>query len=279
MENKTFKKDVNFYLHDVSIHHIVMDSFYNFGYLSFKNVIPAEGLDQVNNPVKHAVMLIRNSNLGRMDFIDCDLEAFQIEYENSKIDDIYVLGGKFNLSIQLPSGSKQDLNEQIRLFTGQMKKVFQNRWDGVTSLRFHSKNMEAYRKSLKWQWEWKKFFGRRNAEIINLTANRISNNHGHSWRVGLLSTLLCTFIFYAAYCWSVGYTPSLQTGSRDNFVKLIPYTFEFLNPLHKIDMVGEAISGKITALSRTIEGLSRIFIAYFVYQLIQAFRKHGKKGD
>jgi hypothetical protein len=32
-------------------------------------------------------------------------------------------------------------------------------------------------------------------------------------------------------------------------------------------------------VSRFVEGLSRIFIAYFIYQLIQAFRKHGKKGE
>lgn len=56
---------------------------------------------------------------------------------------------------------------------------------------------------------------------------------------------------------------------------------EFINPIHKPDFIAEEIIGKgvkANGWARTIENISRIFIAYFIYQFIQAFRKHGKKG-
>ena len=80
------------------------------------------------------------------------------------------------------------------------------------------------------------------------------------------------------------------------FGEVWSYFLEFVNPIHKADYVAEELLRKqslnkklikiddkttlnINGWARTIEGVSRIFIAYFVYQLIQAFRKHGRSSS
>lgn len=129
--------------------------------------------------------------------------------------------------------------------------------------------MNAYAETLTWKRDfWEK---------ADLWLNRISTNHGQSWQRGLGMTLTVSAAFFGVYLLSLRIWPGT---SFIYFLKVWSYSLEFINPIHDAGFVAEELSGvSETSLSRIIEGLSRIFIAYFIYQLIQAFRKHGKKGE
>lgn len=119
-------------------------------------------------------------------------------------------------------------------------------------------------------------------EWLSLSINQISNNHGSSWQRGLLMTTLVTGLCYSVYCYLSGF----QIGDWNNeihrktFETLFSYSGDFLNPIQKDDIFKKFYheNSKIDFPFARIWGFaSRIIIAYFVYQTIQAFRKYGKK--
>jgi hypothetical protein len=64
------------------------------------------------------------------------------------------------------------------------------------------------------------------------------------------------------------------------FGKLFASSFDFLNPVHKTDFLVDRFDFTldIGGLALFIDNISRIIIAYLVYQTIAAFRKFGKKS-
>jgi hypothetical protein len=278
LRDTVLTKDVSVFFTDVKINHLRFDRFYNFGYLCFNNL-----LEMTNDPFNNTLLpmsrlSVVNCNLGKIDFNGCDLTKFQLEFQNSKILEINVFGGLFNNNIQTPDATGVvEHNEQLRLFNGQMKKVFENKGNIVASSNAHTEDMNAYYRTLAWSWlsPWKGG----NWEIMNLWLNKVSTNHGKSWHRGLGSLILVGLLLFWGYVASLGYYFGGFDGAAfDEFGKLMSYYLEFLNPIHKADYIADDLKIKVTGWSRFWEGVSRVVIAYFVYQLIQAFRKHGKRS-
>lgn len=62
------------------------------------------------------------------------------------------------------------------------------------------------------------------------------------------------------------------------------YFLEFLNPIRKSDFLPRALLGitdeaKVPTLAIITDSASKVFNTYLIYQLVAAFRKHGKKSD
>jgi hypothetical protein len=164
-------------------------------------------------------------------------------------------------------------HKEIRSAYGQIKKIYENRGDAISANLFFSKEMNAYYDTLSWKAD--------KAEIINLLFNKLSTNHGQSWRRGLASALIVGLGFYCLYLYLLGFR-IVAHGNFNVFLNLLSYFFDFINPVHKTDFIVTEQKYSLPdirhmGLARMCEGISRIFIAYFIYQLIQAFRKHGKK--
>lgn len=261
-----------------SLYYLSFEDSQNFGNLTFINlsyrelpyipngVLLPEDYDRPESPE----VQILNSDLGKTIFIDCDLSGFGLNFKSSKLTDVFVTGTKMPREIVTLDPAQKQLGYS------QIKKIYEARGDRVEANRYYAREMEAYRQTLSLR-KWKDM-----GEKLNLNLNRFSTNYGQSWGLGLLTTLLVSAFFYWLYCLALGFYPG---GSIDLFSKLASYFLEFLNPIHKADYVAEQLLKKetpagavkdISNSARTIEGISRIFIAYFVYQLIQAFRKHGK---
>ncbi|RZJ63492.1 MAG: hypothetical protein EOO47_28500 [Flavobacterium sp.] len=131
--------------------------------------------------------------------------------------------------------------------------------------------MEAFYKTITWK---RNFW-----EKLNLFMNRYSNYHGQSWARGLLFLFLSILLCYGAYLFASG----IRFGSlanelhRDRFYRNLSLFFDFASPVHRSDELAKNLAIRLSNCSRFIEGASRILIGYGIYQMIQAFRKHGKK--
>ncbi|MBD2752618.1 hypothetical protein [Spirosoma validum] len=217
---------------------------------------------------------IDSSDLGKVIFMGCDLSGFGLHFDSSKITDVFVTGTKMPDKITTVDKHGNKDYQQRQVGYSQIKKIYEARGDRVEANRYYAKEMEAYLSTLSW-WKWNDFW-----EKLNLNLNKYSTFHGQSWQRGLGTTLLISSLFYGVYCWILGYWPALPIdGNLDTFSHVASYFLEFVNPIHKADYVAEQLLGekpKINGWARATEGISRVFIAYFVYQLIQAFRKHGK---
>lgn len=260
----------SFIYFNTNCNYIKFNHFKNFGSIFFTNV--SSEINNDNSSKRYGdvpTLSIINSDLGKIVFINCDLSVYELDFFSSKITDIFVAG------TTMPEYIKGNDTRQKKLGYSQIKKVYENRGDKVESNRFFAKEMDSYFKSLHWFynfWEW-----------FNLWLSKISTVYGQSWQRGLASTLVVSIILFSSYCVCLGIYPYfIIEGIPISFGKVSSFYLEFINPIHKADYIAEQLLGQgveVNSSARWVEGISRIFIAYFLYQFIQAFRKHGKSSS
>ncbi|KOY86751.1 hypothetical protein AD998_11865 [bacterium 336/3] len=257
---------------DIYIHRIIFDNCVNAGNIIFSGV-KSKKLEGISPTLK-----IHNSDLGKTTFIDCDFEGMELDFKSSKITEVFLAGTK------MPKDITTDDNEQKRLGYGQLKKIYDNRGDTVTANEYFAREMNVLYDQTKWSDVpfWKnpiKWLWRFSREKINLFFNKISSNHGTSWGRALWVTVGFAGFFYWLYCLSLSIYPAFPTWDKwENFGEYMSYFIEFINPFHKADYIAESLglNSKINGWTRFIDGGSRIINSYFIYQLIQAFRKHRR---
>jgi hypothetical protein len=254
---------------DIPINNITFNNSVNAGNIIFSGV-KGKKLEG-NSPT----LKIHNSDLGKTTFIDCDFEEMNLDFKSSKITEVFLAGTKMPKEITTTDNDINVANEQKRLGYGQLKKIYDNRGDTVTANEYFAKEMNVFLK--------KKGIGV--GEKINVGLNWLSSNHGTNWLQALGSTLLVAVFFFCLYGMSIGIYPTYKWNKQTSevFYKYAGYFVEFINPFHKADYIPQDFYDytekrkiPISGLTRFIDGISRIFIAYFVYQLIQAFRKHRR---
>lgn len=307
LSNFTIPKDKGSKYIDLKINELSFINIFNYGNVIFSNV-------RYWYKIK-AKLSIKNSDLGKMLFMDCDFTEFQMQFASSKVSEIFIAGTTMpnneNINASITSESN---HEQRRLALTQIKKIYENRGDLFIATRYHeaelmdwldeikndpnkSKEKKIIYSQLKKMYEVRgdsinvvKYHGLEldmQREIIKghkgsfwerfqLCLNKRSNNFGQSWQWALGYLLLINLVFYSLYLWSLGLL--FQNTSID--YNLFGYYFEFLNPTHKIDFLKNGIgliNIKINGLAVLIDFVNRIFIGFLIYQLISAFRKYGKK--
>ena len=112
-----------------------------------------------------------------------------------------------------------------------------------------------------------------------LWMNKLSTYYGISWQRGLAAITIAMIFFYSIFCYLIGYR--FENDSPDDvgrFWRLVSYAPYYLNPLRDLDSVSLVKEEEFTPIARIWDFISRIFVAYFVYQTIQAFRKLGKSS-
>ena len=108
-------------------------------------------------------------------------------------------------------------------------------------------------------------------EWFILKTNWLSNNHGLSILWPFLWLLSVSTTFYLAYLWIAG----MLFQQTDFDANLIGNYFSFIDFTHRNDFLLDKkdINGWLLA----IDYLNKVFLAYFIFQFIAAFRKYGKK--
>lgn len=266
----------NFYhFSGLTFHRIAFDNYTNLGNITIAQV-------EVDEWIR-----FDNSDIGRINLIDCNLSKATMYFDSSKITEMALPG------TQLPSASKitsriesfGDLTKsasvkasiiyQKRLALSQIKKAYQNMGDTVAGTHYQAMELETYRGSLKANSEW-----------INLSLNYYSNLHGQSWWRPLWLLLVCAICFYILYCRALGFTLDKPTKEGiDLMWHNAGYILEFVNPIRKSDFLpkvllkGSLDEYHLPVRAVVVDGIAKIFNAYLLYQFIAAFRRHGKKGD
>jgi hypothetical protein len=118
----------------------------------------------------------------------------------------------------------------------------------------------------------KGWFSEEGFDLFNFKLNKWSNNHGESWRRALWFVLLTSFIIYCLYYLSLYYSEPFSFKATGRFIGNF---FSFLNITRKDDFMGSGEYSSGMALFLSL--LGRIVTGFGIYQLIAAFRRHGRK--
>ncbi|MGV3596968.1 MAG: hypothetical protein ACO1PI_03815 [Bacteroidota bacterium] len=279
----TLKKEAVVSISNVKIHSCIMDEFNVLGILYLRdigkiednfnentlvqNIAPTYNKDNPETlpsckerlQIKDPTFRINFSSLGKTEFTECDLEGFDFEFNNSKITDVFISGGTVPKKV-----NEKDL-EQKKSFFDQLKKVFEGQGDIVRGTKYHARASEIQMKIL---WKQKNI-----AELLVYVLNWLSNKHGESWLRGLLFTIVISLIGFYFYNNTLAEDYQYQFVWKWN-TDYIGDWAQFILPTHRVDfMVDNPCS-----TTKFIDVIFRVFIGYGIYQLISAFRKHGKRG-
>ena len=220
--------------------------------------------------IEDSTFQVVNSDLGKINFIDCNFSEMQMDIRASKLTELFLAG------TEMPSvliGIYRD--RQIGY--AQLKKVYENRGDSVKSLDYLALELNAHYEELK-SIPSKNRTGEHRRNLFILRMNKWSNNFGTSYLNWPIAVLVMTIIFIA-HNFALGYTLAITLNKNEwhNFFEILSLFFEFLYPIHKADFIPEAVNMPVTAGSRILDFTGRIFSGYFIYQFIQVFRKYGKR--
>lgn len=238
---------------------------------------------------------ILDSNLGNTMWINCDFEPFdELRFSNSKLLDCFIASTKFPGENKFyiydkKSKTKAELENQKRLFYGQLKNIYVNQGDSPRAASALSIELEAYRNQLKYerkQANWYFFKSLNKKEYINnikdrfvLFINRKTSNYGTNWLRSTVTTLLFLFIAFSFYCFLLGYRPGTDF---IKFYELFSFSFQYLNPFRDEDsgdffkVLNSDSIYIIPSTARIWDYFSRVVISFMIYQTIVAFRRLGK---
>lgn len=248
----------------------------NISELSFENVQNEAGITLTQIGLSPGGLLsIKASNLGRTDFINCDFDNAVLDFENSKLTNVFLAETKFPKKVTT-NGKINFLQAQLAF--GQLNNACQGQGDTIQSLEFQSREIEAHYHVLKANIKKFPFL---TWDLINLWLNKQSNDFGRSWGKGILFTFIVGIIFFYFLIIS---TNQYTFGLHFNFTwDLIQPFFKFMNPIRFFDL-SDLFKNKqnyiwltVTNVSYFIDFFGRILIAYGYYQTIQAFRRFGRR--
>lgn len=257
--------------------------------------------------VSKSTIRISYTSLGNTEFIDCDLNGFErFEFNNSRITEVFISGGSIpeeNVYIHGSEADSADWFDQKISFFNQLSSVFQRQGDTYRAINYRSKSSKFQRKLLEKKlaersslfdslfkfsgWvsnlkftQWITNWFRRRADILELlpfVLNNLSNRHGENWGRALVfiitsSVALYMIIIATTESWSFHWS---MNPAHVNWTLIGAY-FDFINPVRPFDFYDNLVSNKHAFLP-LLDLLSRVIIGYGIYQLIQAFRRYGRK--
>jgi len=269
---KKNKNHIN--LTDLKINTIEMDSLNNQGKLRLISLAPLEtdGTIYLN---------VKNSTLGDTEIVGCNWSNGKLTVDNSRIIDLYYTNTLFPKTIASEESVEVKKNEQIRDTYSQLKTVADKQNDRQSSLYFQAKSNEYI---YKLKSEGMVFWNLCNpnwSEWFQLWLSKWSNNFGTSYTLAIKRIIIFSPILFILYVVNASDNIVWTTDAR-NWGSGIGAVWEysgdfwgFLNPARKYGYLCPD-GGCTSGWAKFIDWFSRAFIAYLLYQAVQAFRKYGK---
>jgi len=213
---------------------------------------------------------------GKLEFIDSDLSGLRMNscyfgtfselvVKSSTLDKISCTATTWPKKVNSLDG--RDKYFEIREACRQLKLAMVGHQDKVSELQFHSLEMGAYRKIVRKEKWWTNM----NDRLTLLGGS--TNKFGRDWTLPVALFIPIITLTYIALLWSQYELPPWENSfwSCYNW----PDYFKLFNPTHRISQLfgGAAPSG----LAAFVDFLSKIISAFFIYQIVAAFRKF-KRG-
>ncbi|GAA0882861.1 hypothetical protein GCM10009120_14580 [Sphingobacterium siyangense subsp. cladoniae] len=277
--------------------------------LSYINKSNSEWLDPQDSVKKiDSLFKIYESNLGKAHFHGMNLSNFrEVIVSGSLISEISVsLMEWFTIDVLNKTSlnehekfyrkSLQENNEKLtfhkkRYFQRaienkkdifrQLKIIYQKQSDNPKALYFQRNEMCLHKEILDLE---------RNVNIgdwLIFWSNKYSNDFGQNWIKAVIGLLTMSFLCYLPI--AILTSPNLDQSRfmsscsdlMDNVSAVLSFNqlkqwFVLLNPAHRIGDLFDSSQHNISTLIYMIDFLSRIIVAYFVFQLVSAFRKYNK---
>lgn len=250
------------------LYSLEFDGLYNNGVISFRSVSLAG----------NGRLLMKNSSLGKTDFILCQFEDANFIFQNSKLTEVFLAETNFPRSVKGDSGR---VFAQAQLAFGQISTAYQKQGDTVRYLEYQAREIEAHYETLAWidgkRWQFWRF----SFTKLSLFLNKLSSDFGRNWGKGLAFSLgmglvLYYFLIVSSDQFHIGW-PSFDS-------KLVGPFFKFMNPLRFFETEnlfktsGDKPYLTLQPISYFVDFIARILLAYGYYQVIQAFRRYGRKS-
>ncbi len=263
-----------FNIEKTSINNLLFEKIYNEGLITLRE------LDMSTD----CILTIKSSNLGRTDFILCDFSKAILEFENSKMSEVFLSETDFPLKVR----TNKNINwNQAQLAFGQLHTAFQKQGDTVRAIEYQAREIESHYNELKNKGRhintflFDIRFPHITSTTTSLALNKLSTNFGRNWVKGVIFTIIGGVIFFyllvvSSHEYEIGFPITFHT-------YLVAAYLKFLNPLRFFDTESlfkfnsETSYLTLTWRSYLCDFLGRIFIAYGFYQTIQAFRRFGRK--
>lgn len=246
----TIKEKSNFRISDIKFQKIqAIYGFQNLGYMQWNNL----------KPQQNAEIEILNSMMGRWDIVSCDFSQTDMVIYSSKITDAFYTNTKFPSELSIPEkiGENENPHDIKRDGYNQLKTLAQKQNDRKLYLHYQAAELRSYKSTLRLWKDWK--------TIFQLYSMRISNEYGTNWWRGLWFVLGFNFFFVT--------TCSLDKIWAPNFEGIGNYLTGYFASLFSLISVPKYFT---TNWEIVWFYISRIFIAFGIYQTIAAFRKFGK---
>ncbi|HRG88636.1 MAG TPA: hypothetical protein PLW44_06410 [Chitinophagales bacterium] len=246
------KEKCSLIVQEVEFNFIELNGFNNLGHMQWGNL----------NPVDKSKILIYGSNTGKWDLIGCDLSQTRLSISKSKILDAFYTNTIFPNALSLPEdidpANKELGHTSLRDAYNQLKTIAHKQNDRRYYLHFQAAEMASYYETVSWRCS--SIFNK-----VQLWFMMMSNGFGINWQRGVLFVAVVNLIFLSIVFRKMPI--QLTSGSICLFGA---HFFEFMFALtNKPDFV--KCSEQVI-----VYYVSRIFIAFGIYQTISAFRKYGK---
>ncbi|WP_420149288.1 hypothetical protein [Spirosoma sp.] len=253
--------------------------FHKLNFLNFSNFSKLQLLNCTSDKSNNSEFSLLNSSLGAAQFFNLHLNSFKkIIINDSIVSEIIVSNVHWFTPDQLEIASsieRKDIGPKRRkeLFR-QLKYGLEKQGDRIQSLLFQQYEMEAFKEELTHT--QKPYNGDRLIMFINQ-----SNDYGSNWKKPVLWLFAFTIIFYFLIV-TASYRNMLAPSSyiedwQDTLIAYWvhkPSFFQMLNPTYLFDRAFK--DGRYNLLTALFDILHRIVLAYFIFQIVSAFRKFVK---
>lgn len=154
-----------------------------------------------------------------------------------------------------------------------LKTQLRNQGNKIDSLIYSNLEIETYQKQLSRQFWVEKKMKATFENYFILCLNSLSSKNGRSWLQGIAFTFSISGIFfYFAILTTDRYFFAFDFPNIEEMNECLKLYFEFLTPTHKVQFLDDLGTNPWTYI---LDFAGRAFIAYGIYQTIQAFRKYG----
>jgi uncharacterized protein YjbI with pentapeptide repeats len=279
-----FKNPTNFskcvFKKNVKFHDAIFKSEANFNESEFRGKVNAWKMVFSQNVTFKWSDFRQKANFSQLKAIDGHVEFYGSNFESNA----YFYGSEINtldLKKSVIDKGLFFLGADINIIKRETARIIKNEFikqnNKIEALKFHAKEMEAYKLELN-ENRIKKEENYSFWDYWILKLNRYSNNYGLSPATGIKFTLLVSLGWFILYFFSLKTYPitfSLDSTIRETFSSfgtVASHFMEFINPTHKANFIIDYTG----SWSIFIDYFSRIFIGFGIYQLIQSFRKYGR---